>query len=130
MKEEKARTSQATPTQNRAETPTEVPHGGTKGCNIIKTMTERTAATYLPEAKVDFRADEFDKGRYSDPEYLCQARWVANQVLLHAKSPAEQREVKQWIWEQGVTHNGQHEEILFAEEVDLILKHRLSYPEP
>jgi hypothetical protein len=74
----------------------------------------------------------FDKSQYSNPEYLAQCRWLACLGLNYAlnESTSYVDEVRDWIKKQGVTFNDQHEGVLFEEEVEKILEHKLQYPQP
>lgn len=74
---------------------------------------------------------EFNKERYPDPEYLIWCRFIANRALLAAKdNPSKLTSVKEWIFQSGVEFQLHDEGILFQEEVDQILEHNLTYPEP
>jgi cytidyltransferase-like protein len=64
-----------------------------------------------------------DRQRFSDPEYLARSRYLASDLLdTYKNSPAELMAVKNWIAQQG--------EVLFDEEINLILERNITLPRP
>jgi cytidyltransferase-like protein len=71
-----------------------------------------------------------DKEIFNNPESLALWRQFASRELVRYAGSSEERVVRDWLKTTEVEKNGIREGILFQEEIEAIIKHKLVYPFP